>query len=150
MWHDDVIKWKHFPRYWTVMRGVHRWPTQRPVTRSFDVFIDLCLNKRQSKQSWGSWRHRSHCDVTVMIIIYHFYFTIIFANTNSLFCFQQNIPFNVITDRREMLIIRNDKKNYIRNSVWQKYIAIATGVALKPLFDVQCNALFVDQITIQW
>ena len=29
--------------------------TQRPVTRSFDVFFDLCLNKRLSKQSWGWW-----------------------------------------------------------------------------------------------
>ena len=29
--------------------------TQRPVTRSFDVFIDLRLNKRLSKQSWGWW-----------------------------------------------------------------------------------------------
>ena len=30
-------------------------PTQRPVTRSFDVFFDLCLNKRLSKQPWGWW-----------------------------------------------------------------------------------------------
>ena len=42
------------------------FPTQRPVTRSFDVFFDLRLNKRLSKQSWGwsfetlscpLWRH---------------------------------------------------------------------------------------------
>ena len=31
------------------------FPSQRPVTRSFDVFFDLCLNKRMSKQSWGWW-----------------------------------------------------------------------------------------------
>ena len=31
------------------------FPTQRPVTRSFDVFYDLRLNKRLSKQSWGWW-----------------------------------------------------------------------------------------------
>ena len=31
------------------------FPTQRPVTRSFDVFFDLCLNKRLSKQPWGWW-----------------------------------------------------------------------------------------------
>ena len=31
------------------------FPTQRPVTRSFDVFFDLSLNKRLSKQSWGWW-----------------------------------------------------------------------------------------------
>ena len=31
------------------------FPAQRPVTRSFDVFFDLCPNKRLSKQSWGWW-----------------------------------------------------------------------------------------------
>ena len=31
------------------------FPTQRPVTRGFDVFFDLRLNKRLSKQSWGCW-----------------------------------------------------------------------------------------------
>ena len=33
-----------------------RWiPRTRPVTRSFDVFIDVRLYKRLSKQSWGWW-----------------------------------------------------------------------------------------------
>ena len=31
------------------------FPTQRPVTRGFDVFFDLRPNKRLSKQSWGWW-----------------------------------------------------------------------------------------------
>ena len=31
------------------------FPSQRPVTRSFDVFFDLHLNKRLSKQSWVWW-----------------------------------------------------------------------------------------------
>ena len=31
------------------------FPAQRPVTRSFNVFFDLRLNKRLSKQSWGGW-----------------------------------------------------------------------------------------------
>ena len=35
--------------------GPGEFPTQRPVTRSFDVFFDLRLNKRLSKQSWGWW-----------------------------------------------------------------------------------------------
>ena len=39
--YDDIIKWKHFPRYWPFVRGIH--PSQRPVTRSFDVFFDLRL-----------------------------------------------------------------------------------------------------------
>ena len=45
----------------------HLWfPSQRPMTRSFDIFFDLCLNKRLNKQSrrrrFGTplcslWRH---------------------------------------------------------------------------------------------
>ena len=31
------------------------FPAQRPLMRSFDVFFDLRLNKRLSKQSWGWW-----------------------------------------------------------------------------------------------
>ena len=31
------------------------FPAQRPVMQSFDVFYDLHLNKRLSKQSWGWW-----------------------------------------------------------------------------------------------
>ena len=28
--HGDVIKWKHFPRYWPYVRGIHRWPVDSP------------------------------------------------------------------------------------------------------------------------
>ena len=31
------------------------FPAQRPVMRSFEVFFDLWLNRRLSKQSWGWW-----------------------------------------------------------------------------------------------
>ena len=62
--HDDVIKWKHFPRYWPFVRGIHRSPVnspQRPVTRSFDVFFDLHPNKRLSKHWWGWWFDTPSC-----------------------------------------------------------------------------------------
>ena len=42
---------------------IGEFPSQRPVTRSFDVFFDLRLHKRLSKQLR---RHRAHYDVTVM------------------------------------------------------------------------------------
>ena len=35
--------------------GPGEFHTQRPVTRSFDVYFDLRPNKRLSKQSWGWW-----------------------------------------------------------------------------------------------
>ena len=28
--HDDVIKWKPFPRYWPFVRGIHRSPVNSP------------------------------------------------------------------------------------------------------------------------
>ena len=152
MGHDDVIKWKHFPRNWPFVGGIHRppvnsphigqwrgtlvqvmtwsdykpkllqwnlyktttefcglsvvenkpsqanheiswrrhqmetfsvlltictgnssvkceFPTQRPVTWSFDVFFDLRLNKWLSKQSWccDLRRHRGHHDASGMV-----------------------------------------------------------------------------------
>ena len=48
-----------------------RWiPAQRPVTRSFDVFFDLHLNKGLGKQAGEAGdlrRYRAHYDVIVMI-----------------------------------------------------------------------------------
>ena len=54
---DDVIKWKHFPRYWSSVWGIPQWifPAQRPVTQRFGVFFDLRLNKKLSEQPWGWW-----------------------------------------------------------------------------------------------
>ena len=58
--HFDIIIWKHV---------TGEFPSQRPVTRSFDVFVDLRLIKRLSKPSirrrfetpWRSlWRHSNN------------------------------------------------------------------------------------------
>ena len=65
-WHEDVIKWKRFPRYKPFVRGSHRWiPHKKARTLSFDVFFDLRLNKRLSKQPI---HHRAHFGVSVMDI----------------------------------------------------------------------------------
>ena len=39
------------------------FPAQRPVTRNFDVFFNLRLNKRLSKQSWGWWFETPSCSL---------------------------------------------------------------------------------------
>ena len=53
------------------------FPTQWPVTRSFDVYFDLRPDKRLSKQPWGwwfetpvwsLWRHRNAVMLTLDII----------------------------------------------------------------------------------
>ena len=49
--HDDVIRWKHCPRYLLAFSVGNspvsgEFPSKRPVTRSFDVFLDLRLNQQ--------------------------------------------------------------------------------------------------------
>ena len=77
--HNDVIKWKHVPRYWPCVRGIHRSPVNSPHTgqwRGALMFSLICaLNKRLSKQSWCWWSEtpsRSlwrHCNVSVLRLV---------------------------------------------------------------------------------
>ena len=64
--HDDVTKWKHFKCYWPFVRGIHRSPVNSPnkglMTRNFDAFFDLRLNKR-STQSWCWWFETPSCSL---------------------------------------------------------------------------------------
>ena len=40
---DDVIKWKHFPRYWAFVQGIHRWPSpQKGQWRRALMFSLIC------------------------------------------------------------------------------------------------------------
>ena len=67
--HDDVIKMEALLALCAVNSPITgEFPSQRSVMRSFDVFFDLCLDKRLSKQSWGWWFETSssslwrHCN----------------------------------------------------------------------------------------
>ena len=68
--HDDVIKWKHFPRYWPFERGIHRSPVNSPhkgqwrealVFSLICVWINGWVNNREAgvfeTLSCPSWRH---------------------------------------------------------------------------------------------
>ena len=58
-----ITRWHHQMETFSVLLALcvgnspvtSEFPSERPVTQSFDVFFDLCLNKRLSKQSWGWW-----------------------------------------------------------------------------------------------
>ena len=57
--HDDVIKWKHFPRYWPFVRGIHRSTvnsTHKGRWHGVLMFSLICtwINVC-TKQSWGWW-----------------------------------------------------------------------------------------------
>ena len=70
--HDDVIKWKHFPRHWPFVRGIHRSPVNSPHKgqwRGALMFSLICA----WTNSWANTgdvgdlrRHRAHYDVIVV------------------------------------------------------------------------------------
>ena len=75
-YHDDVIKWKHFPRYWPFVRGIHRSPAnshQKDQWRGALMFSLICvwINDWVNNREAGDLRrHRTHYDVIVMIFRY--------------------------------------------------------------------------------
>ena len=71
--HDDVIKWKHLPRYWPFVRGIHRSPVIFPHKgqwREALMFSLICvwINGWVNNREAGDLRrYRAHFDVTLMI-----------------------------------------------------------------------------------
>ena len=61
--HDGVIKYKHFRRYWTFVRGIHRWIPLAKVTQNFVVFFNESLDKRLRKQSRRWWFETTSCSL---------------------------------------------------------------------------------------
>ena len=70
--HDDVIKWKYFPRYWPFVRGFPRSPMNSPHKgqwRGAFMFSLICvwINGWVNNGEAGDLRHyRAHYDVTVI------------------------------------------------------------------------------------
>ena len=70
--HDDIIKRKHFPRYWPFVRGIHRSPVNSPHKgqwRGALMFSLICvwINGWVNNREAGDLRrYRAHYDVTVM------------------------------------------------------------------------------------
>ena len=71
--HDDVIKWKHFSRYWPFVRGVHRPPVNSPHKSQWRgalmflwsaSWINGWVNNREAGDLR---RYRAYHDVMVMI-----------------------------------------------------------------------------------
>ena len=72
--HDDVIKWKHFPRYWPFVRGIHRLPVNSPHKGQWHgaLMVPLVcawINGWANNLKAGDLRrHRAHYDVIAMCV----------------------------------------------------------------------------------
>ena len=71
--HDYVIKWKHIPRYWPFVRGIHRSPVNsqhKGQWRGALMFSLICarINAWVNNREAGDLRrYRDHYDVIVML-----------------------------------------------------------------------------------
>ena len=59
--HDDVIKWKHFPRYWPFVRGIRRL-----LALLFSLIYAWTKGWTNSRNAGDLRRHCAHYDVIVM------------------------------------------------------------------------------------
>ena len=72
IWHDDVIKWKHFPHYWPFVQGIHQSPVNSLHKAQWHgalMFSLICawINGWVNNGEAGDLKHHhAHCDVTVM------------------------------------------------------------------------------------
>ena len=70
-YHDDVIKRKHFPRYWPFVRAIHRWPVNSPNKGQWRgaLMISLicagAIGSVNTRDAGDLRRIRAHYDVTV-------------------------------------------------------------------------------------
>ena len=70
--HDDVIKWKHFPRYRPLVRGIHRSPVNSPHkgrwrgALMFSLFCAWINGWVNNLEAGDLRRHSAHYDVIVM------------------------------------------------------------------------------------
>ena len=73
MKHEEVIKWKHFPRYWPLVRGIHRSPVNSPHkcqwrgTLIFSLIFAWIKGWVNNGEAGDLRCYRAHYDVIVMI-----------------------------------------------------------------------------------
>ena len=75
--HDDVIKWKHFPRNWPFVREIHRSPVNFPHKGQwrgalmFSLIYAWINDWVNNREAGDLRRQRGHYDVIVMGVDYN-------------------------------------------------------------------------------
>ena len=75
-WYDDVIKWKHFPRYWPFVRGIHRSPANSPRKGQwrgalmFSLIYAWLNGWVNTREAGDMRRYRAHYDAIVMSFLF--------------------------------------------------------------------------------
>ena len=105
--HDDVIKWKHFPRYWPFVQGIHRSPVNslhKGQWRGALMLSLICvLNKQLSKQSWRWWFEMTprslwrHCNAAAIQQHHQATMNTLLSNTISVWYHKASLGYNELS-----------------------------------------------------
>ena len=129
--HDDVIKWKHFPRYWNFVRGIHRSPVDSPYKGQWRGALTFSLigtwaNGWVNNRDAGDLRrHRAYYDITVMCVSCLYYK--IFLSFNA--------AYGLLTCIESLSVAWNEleRGNNLRNPYTVKHL-----IQVAPLWELNC------------
>ena len=111
-WHDDIIKWKHFSRYWLFVRRIHWSPVNSPHKGQWRRALMISLicariNGWVNNGDAGNLRrHRAHFDVYIWLVLPHLscggdtcQIWMWFNESTSYFCKIENFVYAEINER---------------------------------------------------
>ena len=120
------------------------FPSQRPVTRSFDVFFDLHLNKRRSKQYWSWWFETQspslwrHCNVKMVELLQMLpegmkYLMICFVNNATNIGFNDDVVFasDAIRWHNQHPSVKRIRENYHHKSRTSTFLLLTHSLCCK-------------------
>ena len=137
--HDDVIKWKHFPRYWPFVREIHRYPVNSPYKgqwRGAVMFSLSCVwiigwenNREAVDMRW----YRAHYDAFVM----HLIATIAIYNTLT--------PSWHISLKRDIISLNADIGPTISSRLPKMISGVSVPKKVNDTINLQCATLSLMQ-----
>ena len=141
--HDDVIKWKHFPRYWPFVPGIHRSPVNSPHKGQWRGALMLLLicawtnNWVNNSEAGDLRRHRAHYDVSVMHLQKrHICWFWVFTKNTPCFLF---LLCSVVTN------LRNTQYDFVADmgvSLWLINLYSAGSVDIRDMnLVIRCNVI---------
>ena len=149
-YHDDVIKWKHLPRNWPFVRGIHRSPVNSPHKgqwRGALMFSSICvwINDWVNNREAGDLRrYRRHYDVIVMYSDIPYSWASFMHRASCFVCNDTFLVFHEDTIYRAIFVCSQFTYNW---SGWNKTCLSRMGIY--PIYfyhdtrDIYCNVLWV-------
>ena len=167
--HDDVIKCKHFPRYWPFVRGIHRSPVNSPhkgQRRGTLMLPFICarIDSRVNNGEAGDLRrHRGHYDVIVMTVAHNAltywghdkmdaisqtaFYNAFFLNKNMWISITSKIslkfvprdPVNSIPALVQIMAWRHKARSHYLTQWWSVYWRMYASLGLNELIDVMIS-----------